>query len=95
MGFSESVARILTRSTGEREALSDILLEAAQLGVAPGDCAPMFDAISAEWQQAGDILAVQTRHVPPLAALQVQAEQRHDAQHGADASGVQTTRTKP
>ena len=91
LGFSESVARILTRPSVEREALSDVLLEAGQFGIAPGDYAEVFDAISEEWQQAGDILAVQTRHVPPLAALQVQAQQRYDAQHCADASAAPTT----
>ena len=74
--FGGSVSLILTRPTVCRETFSDVLLEANRLGIAPDVYHDAFDALSREWRDAGAILTVQTRHVPPLGEMYAQARSR-------------------
>jgi HD-like signal output (HDOD) protein len=71
-----AVARVLPRSTVYRDTVSQILLEANRLGIAPDAYHEVFDAISREWREAGAVFSIRTRHVPPLEEIYTLARER-------------------
>lgn len=71
-----SVSRILVHPTVYRETLSTLVLESNGLGIGPHVYHEVFDAISQEWRDAGQILSVRTRRVPSLAEIYTQAQEQ-------------------
>jgi HD-like signal output (HDOD) protein len=73
-----NIAPILTQPTVYYDTLSALAQEANSMGISPYHCHEMLDAIAQEWRDAGRILSVRTRHVPPLAEVYAQARQRQE-----------------
>jgi HD-like signal output (HDOD) protein len=70
------VARILPRSTVYRDTVSDLLVQANRLGIAPDAYHEVFDSISREWRNVGAIFSIRTRPVPPLDKIYALAQER-------------------
>jgi two-component system cell cycle response regulator len=76
--LSGAVARVLTGTTADRDALSGLVLEANSMGITPEVYHEVFDAINREWRELGEILSVRTRIVPPSVELYTQAQRQRD-----------------
>ncbi|MBI4719480.1 MAG: HDOD domain-containing protein [Planctomycetes bacterium] len=74
--LARSIALIMPASVVEREALAAVVVEARRLGIAPDVFTDLFDTISRDWHEVGEVLSVRTRRVPSLAELYTQARQR-------------------
>lgn len=84
--LSGSISLILTQPTIYHDILPRLSSEAGALGFTSTACHEMFDTIAREWREAGTILDVRTRQVPPLAELYAEASRRQTAVHGAPAA---------
>lgn len=84
LDFGGSVACILTRSRVYRDTISRVTVKAQRLGIKPDLVHEVFDSIIEEWQEFGQVFAVPTRRVQPLAELYTQAHEARDKQHYKD-----------
>jgi len=69
-------ARVLVRTTTYRDELSTLTKKAYRLGIDPVDFAAIFDASTRDWREAGSILSIATRNVPPMPEIYALAADR-------------------
>ena len=74
-----SLVPVLTHPKVYRDSLSRLVNQANRLGIKPDVFQVLFDSLGHEWREAGVILSVTTRNVPPLAEIYAQAHARRDA----------------
>ncbi len=99
LNLAGPIAQVLTRQSVSSETLTALVPEANRLGISPYCYYETFDAISHEWREAGAILSVRTRPVPPLSEIFAQAqeqkallEQMHDTATSSTAGEVRSAR---
>ena len=59
----------MLQARGDRNDLSELTWQANRCGIDPQEFGWVFDAITAGWTEAGKILEIDTRDVPPLAEI--------------------------
>lgn len=69
-------ARVLVRTTTYRDELSTLTKKAYRLGIDPVDFASLFEATTGDWREAGSILSIATRNVPPMPEIYALAADR-------------------
>lgn len=75
-------ARVLVRTTTYRDELSTLTKKAYHLGIDPVDFASLFDATTQDWREAGSILSIATRNVPPMPEIYaLAADRRSELEH--------------
>ena len=85
--LATAVSHLLTQPHVFRDRLSTLTIQANRLGIVPSTQHDLFDMIAKEWRDAGEILSVRTRLVPPLAEIYSRARERREA--------LQETRVDP
>ncbi|MGD2109028.1 MAG: HDOD domain-containing protein [Phycisphaerae bacterium] len=83
LSVARTFGKLMVHRDAEKGQVADARRRARTLEIPYDDMDVVFEAVASEWQDAGRILDVPTRHVPPLATLQALADQKRRAAEAA------------